>query len=222
MPMTYVPNTNRFVRQEVQPIVEAIAESPVLLLPGVMLRGLPDMEVVDQLQAVRDLPSGGYALFASEHFRPSFGKLLQQAPIPDEARVLPHRRPFRVAYLRFSDLRKEWQTLMDGDRLWIRGENRVQWEQQSQSLYRSLDLVSRQPNLANIGQARKNLSAMAENLPQWMRLEGIERPYRLATWRNRLESIEALLRYGEPRLGKINANLSANQPKQGTVAPKDE
>jgi uncharacterized lipoprotein YddW (UPF0748 family) len=211
MPMTYVPNTNRFVRQEVLPVVEAIAESPVLLLPGVMLRGLPDMEVVDQLQAVRDLPSGGYALFASEHFRPSFGKLLQQSPVSDEARVLPHRRPFRVAYLRFNDLRKEWQNLVASDRLWIREDHRLQWERQSQALYRSLDLVSQQPSPANISQARKNLTIMAENLPQWMRLEGIERPYRVATWRNRLESIEALLRYGEPRLRKINASLSTSQ-----------
>jgi hypothetical protein len=41
------------------------------------------------------------------------------------------------------------------------------------------------------------LDGMIENLPDWMRLENLRKPYLVNTWANRLTAIDTILRYGD-------------------------
>ena len=212
VPMTYSPDTNRFLQQGVQPVLASVAQSPVLFLPGVLIRGLEDAELLDQLQAVRDLPSGGYALFAAEHLRPSFTNVLKLAQNEDAA-ILPQRRPTAAAQSRYTALRQEWQSLLKSNNIWVKGESLEKWQKQTEELEKSIDLLNRQPSQANFKEAIGDLDTMAKNLPDWMRLENLERPYRVNTWTNRLGSIGAILRYGESRLRHSESSPTAVQPQ---------
>jgi uncharacterized lipoprotein YddW (UPF0748 family) len=199
-PMTYVGETSRFIRQEVKPTLTAVGHAPVLFLPGMLIRDLPDIELLDQLQAVRDLPSSGYSLFAAEHLRPSFENILRHAHTSQDARILPHRQPFAAAQARYAALKQEWQALLKSNLLWVKGENLANWQQQSESLDRALQALLVQPTSANLKIATIELERMSKNLPKWMQLENLEQPYRVTTWVNRLEAIAAIVRYGEARM----------------------
>lgn len=199
VPMTYVPETNRFVRQHVQPVINAVANAPVLVLPGVLIRDMPDLELLDQLQAVRDLPSSGYALFAAEHLRSSFTNILKQNPTSPSTRVLPYRQPITAAQIRYGDLRREWQTLLSRDNLWLRGSSLATFQQEAENLEKSLSSLTLNPNRSNLQAAKSSLQKLTQGLPNWLRLENLERPYRISTWQNRLNAIAAILRYSASR-----------------------
>lgn len=209
VPMTYSLDTNRFLQLGVQPVLAGIAQSPVLLLPGVLIRGIEGAELLDQLQAVRDLPSGGYSLFAAEHLRPSFTGALKTTKPSENDYILPQRKPFAAAQLRYTALKQEWQVLLKSNSIWVKGESLESWQKQVEDLDKSLDQLSRQPSQANYKMAIADLDTMLKKLPDWMRLENLERPYRVTTWSNRLEAIAAILRYGESRLRYSEAAQTA-------------
>jgi len=199
VPMTYVPETSRFVRQHVQPVIEGVGKAPVLVLPGVLIRDMPDLELLDQLQAVRDLPSSGYSLFAAEHLRASFESVLQDNSRSQTDRVVPFRQPFVAARSRFRSLQQEWQNLLSGRSLWLRGPLRDRFQGKVTEIDRLLAKVEQNPTAANLTQAKQQIDELSRSLDVWLRLESLERPYRLDTWKNRLGAITAILRYGAAR-----------------------
>jgi hypothetical protein len=99
-----------------------------------MIRGLEDIELLDQLQAVRDLPAGGYSLFAAEYLSPSFRTLLARSKATAENQIVPYRQPFAAAQSRYAALEQEWQSLLASDLLWVRGESLTNWQKQSDTL----------------------------------------------------------------------------------------
>jgi uncharacterized lipoprotein YddW (UPF0748 family) len=211
MPMTYVGETSRFIRQEVKPTLMAVGRAPVLFLPGMLIRDLPDIELLDQLQAVRDLPSSGYSLFAAEHLRPSFEHILRHTQTSQDAKILPHRQPFAAAQARYTALKQEWEALLKSNLLWVKGENLANWQQQAESLDRALQTLNLQPTPANLKIATLELDRMSASLPKWMKLENLEQPYRVTTWINRLEAIASIIRYGEARLAKSRGEVISDR-----------
>lgn len=199
VPMTYAADTSSFLRQQVQPTLASITQSPVLFLPGVLLRDIQETELLDRIQAVRDLPSGGYSLFAAEHLHPSFEQLFKYAKTGQDAQILPHRKPFAAAMSRYTALKQEWDALVKMDSVLVKGENLQMWQAQSETLSQALSALNQQPSQANLKTAMSALTKMSSGLPTWMRDEKTERPYRIATWSNRLSAIAALLRYGDRR-----------------------
>jgi uncharacterized lipoprotein YddW (UPF0748 family) len=197
VPMTYATDTSSFLRQQVQPNLASINQSPVLFLPGVLLRDIQETELLDRLQAIRDIPTSGYSLFAAEHLHPSFERLFQYTKTGQDAQILPHRKPFVAAMSRFTTLKQEWDALIKMDSILVKGENLQAWQAQSEALSQALLNLSQQPSQANLKIAMSALTKMSSGLPTWMREEKNERPYRIATWSNRLYSIAALLRYGD-------------------------
>ncbi|AFY71633.1 protein of unknown function DUF187 [Thalassoporum mexicanum PCC 7367] len=197
VPMTYEQDTTRFLQQRVQPALSGVARSPVLFLPGVMIKGLDDIELLDQLQAVRDLPSGGYSLFAAEYLSPSFRTILARSKATAENQIVPYRKPFAAAESRYAALEQEWQSLLASDRLWVRGESLTNWQEQSEQLSQALAELSAQPSAERLDVAMEALDVMIVNMPDWMRLENLRKPYLVNTWANRLASIDTILRYGD-------------------------
>lgn len=194
VPMTYAPDTSVFLQQGVQPTLDGMAQAPALLLPGVLIKNLGDTELLDKLQALRDLPAGGYSLFAAEHLRPSFKDVLKYLQTNQSEFVLPFREPFRAAQIRYMALKQEWQILIKSDRIWISKDDLVSWDRQIEALDRSLVELNRSPNRNSLRQAQTALDTMSTNLGKWMSLEN---RYRVLTWSNRLDAIGSILRFGD-------------------------
>jgi len=211
IPMTYAPDTSVFLEQGVQPVLAGIAQSPVLLLPGVLIKNLGNAELLDKLQALRDLPAGGYSLFAAEHLRPSFNTALKYLQNQNES-ILPYREPFRSALNRYGALKQEWLVLAQSDRIWIKKDDLSNWQRQVETLDRALIELNRSPNRNNLTQAQNALEKMTTSFDKWMSLESLERRYRVSTWSNRLEAIGAILRFGDR-----TAFLSKSTPIQSSL-----
>jgi uncharacterized lipoprotein YddW (UPF0748 family) len=215
VPMTYAPDTSRFLQQEVQPVLKGVAQSPVLILPGVLLRDMQETELLDQLQAVRDLPSGGYSLFAAEHLRPSFERVFRTTKTERDTQILPYRKPFAAAMSRYALLQQEWNALLKMDSISVNGDNLQMWQAQSETLSQALSTLNQQPSQANLKTAMLALSKMSTSFPTWMRTEKSERPYRVGAWSNRLGAIAAFLRYGDRTILQASPTTATTRASSG-------
>ncbi|MBD2104374.1 family 10 glycosylhydrolase [Leptolyngbya sp. FACHB-261] len=221
VPMTYALSTTR-LQALVEPSLAQVRQAPVLFLPSLKLLNLPEAEFIDQLQSVRDLPAGGYSLFAAAHLSDGLQQILSPiastacptgattpvastaspaactpAGLDADGSIVPYRQPFAAAQARFKGLRREWDYLNRNNQLWIRDNERTAWREQATTLDSALGALTRTPSRANLETARTALAQMRTGLNRWMRLDALERPYRLRTWQNRLEALDALLRFGE-------------------------
>ncbi|MCS6959108.1 MAG: family 10 glycosylhydrolase [Pseudanabaenaceae cyanobacterium SKYGB_i_bin29] len=213
VPMTYAPETSRFLQEKVQPALTGMGASPGLFLPGVLLKNVSEGELLDKLQAVRDLPAGGFSLFAAEYLNAKHEELLKSTRSTPEGRILPHRNPFQAALIRYELLLKEWQPFLAGERLWLRGLTLQAMQNKTQAFKTALVNLQTSPTRTNYQAAITALRSLSQDLPQWLRLEALERPYRVNTWHNRLTAIERMLQYGERTIiASKNNKLQANVP----------
>jgi len=200
VPMTYAPETSRFLQEKVQPALTGMGDAPGLFLPGVLIKNVSEGELLDKIQAVRDLPSSGFAMFAAEYLNPKHEELFKHTRSTPEASVLPHRSPFRAALIRYDFLLKEWEPFLKGERLWLRGKSLQEMQTKTQSLRTALLALQTNPTDRDYKTAIATLREINQNLPQWLRLEALDRPYRVNTWTNRLTAIERMMQYGERTL----------------------
>ncbi len=197
IPLTYAGNTRRLA-QLVQPNLEIVSRSSALFLPSLNLLNLPPVEFLDQMQVVRDLPTGGFALFAVRQFTPELEEILSRSAIAS-ARI-PHRDPFGAIQDRFQTLQQEWMFLNEQGQLRLLEPERSQWMEQIDRVEGSLAALVADPTLEALEQARQQLGRLRENLHAWMRMESLQNPYRVQIWGNRLTALEMMLRYGEQTL----------------------
>lgn len=211
VPMTYASNTRR-LEQLVAPALEAVSEAPVLFLPSVNLHELPRVKFLDQMQVVRDLPTGGYALFATRQLNSDLQNVLKQSRVPSAQ--VPYRNPFGAAAARFDVLQREWQLLLDNEQLWVGTKSLTAWQEQIDTTAQLLAVLEESPNEASLSQARAEVATLRENLPEWLRLEALKRSYRVNTWQNRLYALEAILRYGDRNLPRLQQAGNTDRPSQ--------
>ncbi len=193
VPMTYAEDTRR-LEQLVRPNLDVVTRAPVLFLPSVNLLDLPAVEFLDQMQVVRDLPTGGYSLFAARQLDETLQGILSQSRVPTGQ--IPYRYPFAAAVERFAVLQQEWRVLLANDQIWMSEAAEAEWQTQTEQLAAKLAALAEAPSVASVEQAQVFLADYVAALPEWMRLESLERPYRIGTWQNRLASLEVLLRFG--------------------------
>jgi hypothetical protein len=124
--MTYALDTNRF-QQITQPLANTRVLGSTLITPAVKLLNIPEIVAVDQIQAARDLPTGGYIIFAAERItgglheflrstqgagekdnrkRTSLSAFTETTQVMESA--IPYRKPFAAAADRFQTLKREW------------------------------------------------------------------------------------------------------------------
>lgn len=166
-------------------------------MPGVLIRNVEELELLDQLQAVRDLPAGGFALFAAEHLRPSVETALKRVRVDDGARILPFRQPIASARARFTALQGEWHSLLHSHSALVSREHLASWQRQTTQLQNTLSALSDRPTRDQLKTAIRQVDNLAESLPRWLRLVD---NYRVSTWINRLQAISTMLRFAEFRL----------------------
>ncbi|MEO0852372.1 MAG: family 10 glycosylhydrolase, partial [Cyanobacteria bacterium J06648_11] len=144
VPMTYAESTRR-LEQLVEPALDAVSQAPVLFLPSVNLLDLPRVEFLDQMQVVRDLPTGGYALFATRQLNSNsdLQNVLKQSRIPSAQ--VPYRNPFGAAVARFDVLQREWEFLLGTEQLWVGTKNLTAWQEQIERTAQTLAALDRSP-----------------------------------------------------------------------------
>ena len=210
VPMTYVENTRR-LEQLVKPNLEAVSQAPVLYIPSLNLLDLPKVEFLDKMQAIRDLPTSGYALFAARQLNDEFQGILAQSRIPSSQ--VPYRRPFAAAAARFRALQQEWQFLLDKQQIWIQQSALASWNAEAQQLEQLLAELEMNPTPAHLRRAQEGLDQFRRQLPTWLSQENLQRPYRVNTWVNRLTAMETILRYGQRTLNRSSRpSIQARDP----------
>lgn len=207
VPLTYAGNTRRLA-QLVEPNLDIVKQSPVLFLPSLNLLDLPSVEFLDQMQVVRDLPTGGYALFAVRHLNEGLQSILRQSTVSSDQ--IPYRQPFKAALARFRVLEQEWEFLLEQKRLRLNEPGQSEWIKQTQIISQALDSLASAPDPDRLMKAEEALTTMQKNFLDWMRLDALQNAYRVNTWENRLTSLEILLRYGERVLPRITLASSKN------------
>ena len=202
VPLTYAGNTRRLA-QLVEPNLEIVSRSSVLFMPSVNLLDLPRVEFLDQMQVVRDLPTGGYALFAARQLTPELQEVLSQSAI--SSTQIPYRNPFGSAQERFQVLQREWRFLLEENELRILEPYRSEWLAQTQRVEQVLNSLNQDPGLARVERAEQEIQELRRGFREWMRFDSLQNPYRVQTWENRLFSLEMMLRYGKRVLPRLLA-----------------
>ncbi|NJL86674.1 MAG: family 10 glycosylhydrolase [Leptolyngbyaceae cyanobacterium SM1_1_3] len=204
--MSYALDTNR-LEQLTQPWLLDNTFGSTLIIPGIRLLNLPEAAALDQIQALRDLPAGGYALFATANLEGDFEAALNRIQGPSEAaetpELLPQHAPFAAASVRYQALQQEWNLLLTSQQLWISEVRLSQWAAEVNLLGRALEDLAADPSPRKLAQVRSRLNQLEMSLySDDIELNTTSNRYRLQTWSNRLAAIERLLDYGEQRLAR--------------------
>ncbi len=214
-PMTYAMDTNRF-QQITQPLTDSRVLGSTLIAPAVKLLNIPEIVAVDQIQAARDLPAGGYIIFAAERITSGLHGFLTRTQGSQETKnnrqaslnafasashvvegPIPYRQPFAAAADRFQALKKEWTFLLANKQLSIGQSQLESWRSDAEELATVLNQLAENPDSSNLNHAKRSLRKFQLQFRSSMRDHARENAYQVQTWQNRLTSLEMLLNYGE-------------------------
>jgi uncharacterized lipoprotein YddW (UPF0748 family) len=201
VPMTYALDTNRLQRIT-QPLATERNLGPALIVPAVKLLTLPEIIAIDQIQALRDLSTGGYAIFAVESISSGmqgFFNRTQGRPVrsTSASEPIPYRQPFAAAASRYIAMKQEWSFLLANGRLRLSESELRVLQSRSDELAQALSKLAASPTAGNLATAKRLLANFQTQFPSSMRLHSADNSYQVQTWQNRLDSLEMLLRYGE-------------------------
>lgn len=199
VPMTYALDTNG-LENLAQPVLRESTLSSTLIVPGIRLLNLPDIVAVDQIQLLRDLPAGGFALFALENLDANLRSIfsrIQGRNSTSASEPVPYRQPFPAAAARYAAMQREWNFLLANNQILIREPMLSEWGKQADALSTSLNQLAKEPSMQNLSSAKTSLSAFRSQFQRWMQQQTVKQPYQVQVWTNRLATIERLLLYGE-------------------------
>jgi uncharacterized lipoprotein YddW (UPF0748 family) len=195
--MSYAMDTNRF-EQLIRPWLRPNNANNTLILPGIRLLNLSDSATVDQIQALRDLPTSGYALFATDNLNPQLLSVFNRTQgIRNGDQPLPQAAPFRAAADRYQGLQREWSYLIDQQQLVISATNLERWASDVNEIGEALESLADRPSQRQLAQVRSRLATLQDGLGAGMDVRTPSGRYRLDAWRNRLATIDQILGYGE-------------------------
>lgn len=217
VPMTYVLEANQ-LQHMARPIFNESALAATLIVPSVRLLNLPDVVAFDQIQLLRDLPAGGYALFAYENFNGNLQGIFSRTqgkpekgsnfadlcPASSDSQdvcltteAIPYRQPFQAAASRYAVLQAEWSYLKANNQIWIKEPALSQWGKEALELSEALNQLAREPSREKFTYATAAMRSFRSEFRKWMQLQAIQQPYQVQVWENRLATVERLLKYGE-------------------------
>ena len=191
--MSYAADTSRFERL-VQPWLVNESFGSALVIPGIRLLNLSNAATVDQMQASRDLPTPGYALFAAADLNAELNTVLAQTQSgspPGPA------TPYAMAASRYEALQREWSWLLTQQRLWMDPNALEPWIGQVNGLGSEFDALAQEPSRRNLANVRAGLARVRTPLNQGVLVDTANSGYRLRSWHYRLTAIEQLLGHGE-------------------------
>ena len=200
VPMTYSLDTNR-LRRIAEPLTQEQRLGSSLITPSVKVLNIPEIVAIDQIQAVRDLSTGGYSIFAFESLGNGLHSFFQQTQgcrgNACPSAIIPYREPFAAASDRYLALKREWSYLLSQNQLWMRQPELKAFGQQAEDLEVALQQLTENPSPQTFSKAQRSLVLFRNQFNTSMRLQALEKAYQVRSWDNRLASLEMLLRYGE-------------------------
>lgn len=199
VPMTYALDA-KGLKNLAQPVLNQSSLSSALILPAIRLLDLPDIIAVDQIQMLRDLPTGGYALFAVENLNSNLNRIFSRTQGGEDNSTiepLPYRQPFPTAVARYEALQREWNYLLANNQISMSEPALSEWGQQADALSELLSQLAAEPSRKNLSSAKALLLSFRSQFKKWMQQQAAEQPYQVRVWDNRLATIERLLSYGE-------------------------
>lgn len=194
--MTYALDTDK-LDGRMQTLYDSKRQESALIIPGLRLLKVPDSVTVDQLQLVRNLPTGGFSLFAAENLTPNLGSMLNRTQVSPTPEPIPYRQPFQAAAARFQSLQREWQFLLGNNQLAMASDRLPIWSRQGDNLAKALNHLAAQPSPQALQQAQTLLTQFRQQLGGWMQQQRQYQSYQVASWENRLTTLDKLLTYGD-------------------------
>ncbi len=193
--MTYAMDTGSF-EERIQPLQNPNSAGASLVIPGLRLLKVPDPVTLDQMQLVRNLPTGGFALFAAENLTTNLQEIFSRTQ-GSLNEPLPHRQPFQSVAARFQSLQKEWSFLLVNNQLTMDERHLKEWGKQVDALAVAFKQLAEKPTSSNYSHAKTSLARFRRQFKTWMR--GYQRlyPYQVEVWENRLETLDRILKYGD-------------------------
>ncbi|NET39466.1 MAG: family 10 glycosylhydrolase, partial [Cyanothece sp. SIO1E1] len=211
MLMSYALDTNR-LEQLTYPWLTSAALNNALILPGIRLLNLPNEAAVDQIQTLRDLPAGGYGLFAVENLNENLQTILnrtQGARRHNASEPVPYRNPFQTALARYDALRREWSFLLANELFWMSSSEFGAWKDQVEALGKALDALATDPSNRHLTQVKSHLNQVQAGLAAPIDVASVNSSYRIQVWKHRLVTLATLLNYGERVVLQRPAPVSA-------------
>lgn len=210
--MSYVQNTDQLERVTRPWLVENRFNS-TLILPGIRLLDMPNEVALDQIQFLRDLPTGGYALFAVENLNPNLQTIFSQTQggnsVADEP--IPYQQPFEAASARYQSLLREWNWLLENRQMWIQGGASEQWVRSARELDEALTKLAESPSVPHLNQARSRLNQFRQRLRGQVYVQSVSSRYRVRAWEHRLTTLDNLLNYGEQNFLGVRTSMEATE-----------
>ena len=206
--MTYALDTNRF-QDRVRLIHDVVGKNSNFVIPGIRLLNVPVKEAFDKMQLIRNMPSGGFALFAAENFDIPLEiifKHTQGNTEQEEQEPIPFRQPFATAASRYQALQQEWIFLLQNEQIKIDHSYLNQWSENSDQLVENLENLVENPSVENAIAAQKQLSAFKLKLSRYLRRHKQNNSWQVEAWMNRLITVENILKYGEAMVANQSSN----------------
>ena len=196
--MSYARDANRF-EQLIEPWVIGQNYESTLVIPSIRLLNLSVPAIIDQMQALRDLPTPGYALFATDNLDTSIQTVLNQTQ-PTEEPWIPQQAPYQTAAKRFQGLQREWNWLITNGQLAIQPRLAESWTVQINALGDRLNELAATQASSEVTAVQSQIQALQRDLGAGISLATAStREYRLQAWEYRLETISRFLAYGAAR-----------------------
>ncbi len=196
--MTYALDTGKF-EDRLEHIYKVAQENSNFVIPAIRLLNVPETEAFDQMQLIRNMPSGGYALFAAENFDTSLENIFlkTQGTIEDQKEPIPYREPFVTALSRYQNLQQEWIFLLENEQIKIDQSYLQLWSEQSDKLANNLQVLTQKPTPTNALKVQKQLSSFRNRLSRYSAQHRKTNSWQVESWMNRIMTIENMLRYGQ-------------------------
>ncbi len=191
--MSYAEDTSRFERLIVPWLVGEDFGS-ALVIPGIRILDLPRLAVIDQLQVTRDMPTPGYALFATADLQTDLTTYLERTQGTTPTQV---SSPFQMARDRYQSLQREWYWLLSQDKFWMQQDTLTAWIAAANQLEADFQILAQSPSRRHLETVRQGLIPVQAPLGGTILIETVNGSYRVQAWQHRLTAIERLLRYGE-------------------------
>ncbi|MEM8544713.1 MAG: family 10 glycosylhydrolase [Cyanobacteria bacterium P01_H01_bin.119] len=199
--MSYALDTNRLQRLT-RPWLVSNNFNATLIIPSIRLLNLSDPAAIDQIQALRDLPAAGYALFASANLDADLAGALNRIQGSSDAinSPLPQQSPYESALARYQALQREWNLLLANGRIIMDSRSLNQWITDANLLETALQDLAESPSQRNLSQVQARIAQLQSDLLSGsIALRSASSSYRITTWQNRLTTLERLIIYGQQR-----------------------
>jgi len=206
--MTYAMDTNS-LEGKTLPLLEKSSAGSALIVPGLRISKIPDPVMVDQVQLMRNMPTLGYALFATEGFNSNSNlqdmlSRTQGSILENKTEPIPYRQPFQSAKWRYQSLRKEWDLVLSQDNIDINSEGLIQWKKKSEQVSALLQAMTQNPTIDEARAVKYILSDLNKKLPTWLQGQTTISKSQIDIWCSRLASINSLVGFGQKDFVPVN------------------